>query len=59
MTIHQALWFIDQVNRFHPENRQRPSHRFTRQCLYKNVHPNQQAFVTSEGALSSEGAFAS
>jgi hypothetical protein len=58
MTIHEALWFIEQVNQFHPENAQHPKRRFTRRCLYDNVHPNQEAFMTLEGSVMKEGEFA-
>ena len=58
MTIHEALWFIDQVRGKHPEKPERPRHRFTRSCLYQNVHPNQEAFMTLEGKPVQEGSFA-
>ena len=47
-TIHEALWFIDKLDRFHLENIQHPRDRFTRTCLQQNVHPNHEAFVISD-----------
>jgi hypothetical protein len=57
MTIHEALWFIDELNRIHPENAQDPRHRLTRTGLRENVHPNQEAFVTTDGNHAQEGEF--
>src|SRR5579863_5824613 len=57
MTVHEALWFIERVNQFHPENSQNPKRRLTRRCLYANMHPNQEAFMTSESRVMQEGEF--
>jgi len=41
MNMHQVLWFIDQLRRFH-------GRAFTRQCLRANFLSNPQVFGTAE-----------
>jgi hypothetical protein len=54
----QPVWFVEQVENFHSENMPHPKRRFTRRRLFKNVHPNQEAFMTDEGAAVQEAEFA-
>ena len=49
--------FINALNRIHAENIRHPRHRSTRTCLHQDVHPNQEAFVTSDGNYEQEGEF--